>query len=88
MKKVTMIKADYCPFCRMALSFMDELYAAVPEYRDVPLEKIDEVTDPAKAEQFDYRVVPTYFIDGSIVFTGVPKKQDIEHVFEVACGRA
>jgi len=84
MKKIIMLKGDYCPYCRRANQYMEELYEEHPEYKQIPIEKIDEVTQAELADQFDYEVVPTYLIDGKIVFAGVPTKQKIEEVFKKA----
>lgn len=70
-----------CPHCKKALSMMDEIYAAHPEYREIPLEKIDERADPNAAAQFDYYYVPTFFVGGRKLHEGVPSKEAVMKVF-------
>lgn len=84
MKKIVMIKADYCPYCRQAGFFMDQLKKDKPDYCRIPIEYIDEIAEPDKANRYEYRVVPTYYIDGRLIFTGVPTIQDIDKVFSCA----
>lgn len=84
MKKIVMIKGDYCPYCRRARLFMEELKEEKPDYCKIPVEYIDEIMEPEKANRYEYRVVPTYYIDGRLIFTGVPTLQDIDKVFSCA----
>jgi thioredoxin 1 len=84
MKKVIMIKGDYCPYCKRAFSMMEEIFKENPNLKEIELELIDETTEQAKADQYPYEYVPCYIIDGKIVFEGVPTKEAIIKVFEAA----
>ena len=42
MKDVLLFKLTYCPHCRLALRFQEELLAEHPEWRDIPVRVIDE----------------------------------------------
>jgi len=84
MKKIIMLKGDYCPYCQRAFRYMNELYEEHPEYKELDVEMIDEVTQEELSNQYDYEVVPTYLIDGQIVFAGIPTKDEIERVFKKA----
>lgn len=84
MKKIIMLKGDYCPYCRQAFQFMDQLYKDHPEYRKIELTTIDEITEEMEAKKYQYRVVPTYIIDNKIVFSGILTKENIRQVFEKA----
>jgi len=63
---------------------MEEIFSEHPEFKKVELEIIDEVTQQTQADQFQYEVVPTYIIDGKIVFEGIPNKESIVKVFDRA----
>lgn len=84
MKKIIMFTMGSCPYCRRAHKFMEELYEAHPEYRDIPIEIIDETQQPQLADQYDYYYVPTYYIDGIKYHEGIPTFEKIEKVFKAA----
>ena len=42
MKDVILFKLTYCPHCKLALRLQEELFQAHPEWRDIPLQMIDE----------------------------------------------
>ena len=84
MKKITMFTMESCPFCKQALRWMDELIQKNPEYRDLEIEKIDEVIYPKIAAQFDYYYVPTYYVDGKKLHEGAASPDIIKQVFDAA----
>ena len=51
MKDVLLFKLTYCPHCRLALRFQEELLAEHPEWRDIPVRVIDEAEEAALAAQ-------------------------------------
>jgi len=84
MKKITMFTMESCPFCKQALRWMDELMLKNPEYRDLEIEKIDEVIYPKIAAQYDYYYVPTYYVDNKKLHEGVASLDIIKQVFDAA----
>jgi glutaredoxin len=84
MKDVVMITADYCPYCRRARKYMDELFSEHPEFKSVPLSIVDEVQNREAAEKYNYHLVPSYFLNGKMHFTGAATKEDVERVFKDA----
>jgi glutaredoxin len=84
MKKVTLFVMAGCPYCRQAQKWMQELMEEHPEYRDVPMEVIDEVQQPEVANSWDYYYVPTYFVEKDKLHEGAATKQKIQRVFEAA----
>ncbi len=86
MKEVTMFVLAACPYCKKALNWMDELFAAHPEYRDIPLSMIDEAKQPEIAEQYDYYYVPTFYVGGEKVHEGAATAQIVKQVFDAARG--
>ena len=84
MTKVTLFVMVGCPYCRQAQNWMKELMEEHPEYRDVPMEVIDEVQQPEIANRWDYYYVPTYFVEKEKLHEGAATKQKIQRVFEAA----
>jgi thioredoxin 1 len=84
MKSVLLFIMESCPFCRQALSWMDELKKENAKYADVKVTIIDEQLQPDIANQYDYYYVPTYYIDGAKVHEGAASKEIIRKVFEKA----
>lgn len=73
MKKIIMIKIPGCPYCAKARKAIEELHGE-EKYKSVPVEEIDETTQPELAKPFgkDYYYVPSLFIDGKKQFEAKP----------------
>lgn len=84
MKTVFMFITDWCPYCKQALSFMEDLKKEHPEYGNLDVKIIDEERQPEIAKQYDYYYVPTYYVDGVKVHEGVPSRDIVRKVFEEA----
>lgn len=85
MKEVKMFIQSTCPHCKRCKVMVEELFAARPEYKEVPLTIIDERLDPATADKYDYYYVPTFFVAEVKVHEGVPTQEAVENVFKQAC---
>ena len=86
MKEILLFVMAGCPHCRLALQLQEELFAAHPEWRDIPLKIVDEIRDPAFADRFNYYYVPTYYVDGQKVHEGHAERDDVKKVFRLAAG--
>ena len=84
MKDILMFTMAACPYCRAAHRWTDELYAEHPEWKQIPIQIVDEVENPDYANQFDYYFVPTYYVDGKKVHEGAATKDIVRSVFEAA----
>jgi glutaredoxin len=84
MKEIRMFLMESCPHCKKALGLMEELFAAHPEYKEIPLKKIDETREPDYAAKFDYYYVPTFYVGDEKLHEGVPSPEAIEKVFAEA----
>lgn len=62
MEKIKLFYQPRCPFCKRAFAFIDELIAENPEFAKIEIERIDELEQPAYADQFDYYYVPTFYV--------------------------
>ena len=84
MKEIKMFLMETCPHCRRALELIDEIYSENPEYKDIPVKKIDETKESAYASKFDYYNVPTFYAGDEKLHEGIPSKEAIKKVFEAA----
>ncbi|EEX48798.1 MULTISPECIES: glutaredoxin family protein [Jonquetella] len=84
MKKVTLFYLKNCPHCKRARKMMEDLFAAHPEYKDVPLTMIEESEAPETAGKYDYYLVPTFYVGDEKLHEGVPSPEAVESVFKAA----
>jgi len=85
MKPVFMFVTAWCPYCKMAFSIIENLKKTNPEYENIEIKVIDEEREPEIANQYDYYLVPTFYVDGVKLHEGVPSKDIIRRVFDEAC---
>lgn len=84
MKKIKMFVLPHCPFCKRALNWMDELFAENPEYKSLEIDIIDESLRPDISDNYDYKLVPAYYIDEKLIFSGAADINIIRDVFDNA----
>jgi Glutaredoxin and related proteins len=84
MKDITMLITNWCPHCKKAINWIDEIKKEHPEYRDVKVDIIDEEKKPDIAKQYDYYYVPTYFVGNNKIYEGATTKEIIFKAFEEA----
>lgn len=82
MKPIIMFITDWCPHCKRASKWMEELLAENPKYSELQLRVVDEEKEPDFSKQYDYYYVPTYYLDGVKVHEGVASKEIIRDIFE------
>lgn len=82
MKQIHMFITSWCPYCKQALNWMEELKSENPKYADIDIKIIDEEHNPEVAKKYDYYYVPTYFVGDTKIHEGVPTKEIIRKVFE------
>ena len=86
MKQIQLFIQRGCPHCARALRLQEELLEEHPQWRDIPLELVDEQAQAAYADTFDYWYVPCYFVDGQKLHEGHAEREDVEKVFRAAAG--
>ena len=74
----------YLPHCQGAMRYEEELRRQNPAYAALDVERIDEGEEPARAGQYDYYLVPTYYVAGVKVHEGRNGRSDIKRVFDTA----
>ena len=83
-KPVKMMMLDTCPYCRQAFAMMDKLKEEHPEYKEIPIDVIEETREPEKTKGYDYWYVPTFFVGEQKILEGVPTIDKVEKVFQEA----
>jgi glutaredoxin len=84
MKDVTMFMTSWCPHCKRAFSLIDQVRAENDAYKDVEIITVDEEKEKKYADQFDYYLVPTFYVDGVKVHEGAADADCIRKVFKKA----
>lgn len=82
MKKITVFYQPMCPFCKNAFKFIDELIAENGLFKEIEWEKIDELKEPALADQYDYYYVPAFYADGKKLHEGGIYKDEIKKLIQ------
>ncbi|HIT70202.1 MAG TPA: glutaredoxin [Candidatus Aphodomonas merdavium] len=72
MKKILYFMLQGCPYCRQADNVLEELYAQQPEYRQVPVERVDEQREKARANAYDYWYVPCMWVGDQKIYEATP----------------
>ena len=75
MKKIRMFKAAWCPHCKNADTWLEELINENPQYKSIEKEKLVDV---------DFYYVPTFYADSEKVFEGAPTKEIVKKVLDDA----
>ena len=83
MKLIKLFYLKNCPFCKKALSYIDE-FKKQDIYKDILIEMIEESEQAELADQFDYYYVPTFYIDGEKVHEGGIFPNEVEDIFKKA----
>ncbi|MFI3278225.1 MAG: glutaredoxin domain-containing protein [Rikenellaceae bacterium] len=78
MSKLTMFIQPRCPFCIKALKYIDEAKSAHAELSAVEIEVVDELTEVARADSYDYYYVPTFFLGDKKLHEGGIYADEVE----------
>lgn len=85
MKKILFFEIKFCPYCIKAKQFLEELLKENPIYRQIEIEFIDERKEKKRASEYDYYLVPTFYISGQKVHEGsIRTKEEMEDILKQA----
>ena len=87
MKSIKYFYLKDCPYCRKADDYIASLFRLNPDYKLIPIERIDESEHPATASEYDYEKVPAFFIDGQKLHEGPATLEMVKAVLDTAIGR-
>jgi glutaredoxin len=81
--KAKLFYLSYCPYCRRAIGYIEELKNENPTYRNADIEMIEENENKSVAKNYDYYYVPCFFVDEEKVFEGAMEKEDVKKVLDM-----
>lgn len=84
MKKIKLFYLEYCPYCKRALKYIDELKNSDKRFDNIDIELIEESRNRALANSYDYYLVPCFYVDEKKVHEGAADKEDIRKVLNIA----
>lgn len=84
MKKITYIKTSWCPYCAQADRILKQLQEENPAYENLEIDVVDEEVLPEKASQYDYHLVPNFWVEEEKKMEGVPSVALIREVLDSA----
>lgn len=73
---------EHCPHCKRARNWIQELCDENSQYRNIPIELIDEAKEVELADSYDYYLVPTFFEGDTKLHEGVASKEIIQNIFD------
>lgn len=73
---------EHCPHCQRARNWIEELCSENSQYRDIPIEVIDEAKEVELADSYDYYLVPTFFEGNEKLHEGIASKEIIQNIFD------
>ncbi len=83
MKPIKLFYLKHCPFCKRALSYIEDLKQQ-DAYKDIEIEMIEESEEAELANQYDYYYVPTFYIDGEKLHEGGITENEVEEILKKA----
>ncbi len=68
----------YCPFCKRALTYLEELRREDPAFAALSIELIEEQEEAERANRYDYYYVPTFYWGEEKLHEGGIYKEELE----------
>lgn len=73
---------ENCPHCKRARAWLEELFTENPEYRNVPIDMIEESKQVELANSYDYYYVPCIFDGHQKLHEGVASKEILKDILD------
>ncbi len=77
MKKIVFFELKFCPYCRQAHHYIEELQAENANYKNIEIEVVNERVEKARANSYDYYYVPSFYIDEVKIHEGVVANKSV-----------
>ena len=84
MKALTILITDWCPYCKRALKWVEELQQEDSRFKEIAVTIIDEEKEPELSKKFDYYYVPTYYVGAVKLHEGATSKEQLIEALEEA----
>jgi glutaredoxin len=85
MQPLTLFYLKFCPYCNEAKKYIEELMQE-EKYKNIEINWINEGQEAAIANQYDYYLVPTFYLGQTKLHEGIMTREDVRKVFEIALG--
>ena len=89
-KELKMFFLPGCPYCRMADDVISGLISENPEFKNVSIKKVNEISNSALAARYDYWRTPSFFLGADKLYEASPgdneqyMKETLKDVFSRA----
>lgn len=86
--EVKMFVLPGCPYCKMADKLIKQIVTNNPEYSDIKIDKINELTNRKIVKDYDYYYVPAFFYGEEKLYEASPNdteaimKENLEKMYE------
>jgi glutaredoxin len=87
MQPLTLFYLKFCPYCNEAKGYIEELLKG-DRYKDIQINWINEGKEAELANQYDYFLVPTFYLGLTKLHEGIMTRDDVKKVFETALEKA
>jgi glutaredoxin len=81
MKNLTLFIQPNCPFCKKALSYIDEIKQD-EKYRAISIEIVNELVEADRADSYDYYYVPTFYLGDQKLHEGGIYKDEVKALLD------
>lgn len=82
MSKLTVFIQPNCPFCKKAISYINELNSEDSRYNAIEIEYVNELIEVERADSFDYYYVPTFYEGNRKIHEGGIYKNEVKALFD------
>jgi glutaredoxin len=82
MKRITMVSAQNCAYCKKAKNLLDRIYLKYPEYMRLDFETIE--VEEADRRKLNFETIPAFFINDERVYEGYMTIDKFIQIMEAA----
>lgn len=84
MQDIKMFYASWCPHCKNAKKYINELKEENSNYKKIKFELIDIDEEPEKTKGLEFQFVPAFYFDDEKIFEGTVTKDKIKKLLDKA----
>lgn len=84
MKKIIYFYLRFCPYCRQADQYLEEVINENEELKELQIVRINEAKEAKIADSYDYYYVPCFWLDDVKVHEGAVTKEKVKEILFMA----
>ncbi len=84
MKKITYFYLPFCPYCREADQYLEEVICENERFKELEIVRINESKETKIANSYDYYYVPCFWLEQQKVHEGPITKEKIKEILSMA----